>query len=306
VSELLRPGSGDGSRGQPILSVVVKPDSNYASVVIACPGPVEGLMREGPAGPRRRRDGAVLPLVQADGEYWHSNFKKGSAGYDALLVNPRKSECLSAIAEAAAAIDGVGQGGGQLHFAFAGHGAADGSLVLGDEELSAAELVDAIASTTHRTAPRRKLGIVLDCCHSGLALAEILTSREHRRTLLVVDGFAAALHDEYAFELDQLGHGALTFAMKNPGNAHVDPARLAKAVNEGDESYLRFALEAFVPNPVTYLTEGDQHSIDVINGHHVDVRGGGSIGLSEAPQLGALLGALEWARSAEHGSNREI
>ena len=56
----------------------------------------------------------------------------------------------------------------------------------------------------------------------------------------------------------------------------------------------------------TYLTEGDQHSIDVINGHRVNVRGGGSIGLSEAPQLGALLGALEWARSAEHGSNREI
>jgi hypothetical protein len=142
-----------------------------------------------------------------------------------------------------------------------------------------------------------------------MAAAEVMVSDAHTGrapAITVVDGFAAAMHDEFAWELNNLGHGALTFSMRYPGNDHVDMDALARAVNENHQSYLRFALQAFVPNPVTYLTEGDQHSIDAINGHRVEVKGGGSVELGSRASVEELLEGLEWARTAPLGTQKGL
>ncbi len=278
-----------------------------ASIVVACEGPGVGVVRDGPAGPRRSRTGANLAFVQADAHHWDQVQSEGTS-YHKLFVNPTKNEVLEAVADAIVACNASVEGGagGRLDFAFAGHGNQDGSLVLSDNHLAPQELVDAVVGAT-RSKRRQALGIVLDCCFSGRALAEIICSDEHATGLILVeDGFAAALHDEEAFEIDSLNHGALTFTMRYPGNRHVDQSRLARAVNENDDEYLRYALQGFVPNPVAYLTEGDQHSIDLTNGHYVEVKGGGHFDVLGRVPVRQVLDALEAARHADCGASVSI
>lgn len=81
-----------------------------------------------------------------------------------------------------------------------------------------------------------------------------------------------------------------------PGNAHVDQEQLAKAVEQRDEGYLQLALQRFVPNPVPYLTEGDQHSLDLINGHWLEIKGWGRVDVLGDVCLDELLYALEQVR----------
>jgi len=94
----------------------------------------------------------------------------------------------------------------------------------------------------------------------------------------------------------------LTFTLKNTGNAHVDHWKLGEAVHNNDEQYVRMALQGFVPNPVTYLTEGEQHSFNLINGHHLEVHGAGYFELPpfESFDSTQLIDALERARDAGH------
>jgi hypothetical protein len=282
---------------------------SYASISIACDGSAPGVIRSGPGGLRRLRTGAQLQNVVADAQYWHKIFKEDvdppGAGRHILLENPTKKDVLDALddvgsyLEESIRVGAPGWPGGELHFAFSGHGTDDGKLELADNELSATELVDSIVAPMSSAKYTRRIGVVFDSCYSGLTLAQLLLHPETGRHISLRDGFAAALHDEGAWELDHLGHGALTFTMKNAGNAHVDFSKLARAVQENDQKYLRLALQAFVPNPVTYLTEGDQHSIDLLNGHYVKVKGAGSIEVLGAVSLTQLLDALERARDAD-------
>lgn len=120
---------------------------------------------------------------------------------------------------------------------------------------------------------------------------------------LLIDGFAAAMHDEYAWESEYLRHGALTFSMAARSKAAEerpwsDYSRLARAVREGDEGFLRRALHAHVPNPVTYLSGGDQNSLDAISGHQIEVKGGGFIEIGNVSAQ-RVLDALARAREAE-------
>lgn len=283
------------------------PKPNYsfqASVVIACEGPDEGTLRTGPAGSRRSRDGAKLAHVVADAEYWAKQFRSGEsqANHVILLRNPTRAQVLASMAEAGSYLyqhkGESGWGGGQINLAFAGHGTEAGELVLADDSLSADEIAKTIVEHTwtgHE--PRLRLSVVLDCCFSGRTLAELILHPFHGLHYLLIDGFAAALHDELAWELEAWGHGALTFTMRNPGNVHVDPKRLARAVEENDEQYLRLALQAFVPNPVTYLTEGDQHSIDLISGHALQIKGCGTLDVLGQPTIDQLLRAIEELRT---------
>ena len=83
----------------------------------------------------------------------------------------------------------------------------------------------------------------------------------------------------------------------------VDPreeeVELARAVREGDEEYLRWALHRHTPNPVTYLTQGDQTGVEVMNGWHIEAKGGGSVDLLGDLTLYRVLDALERARIAD-------
>jgi hypothetical protein len=82
-----------------------------------------------------------------------------------------------------------------------------------------------------------------------------------------------------------------------PENAYVDRQRLALAVERGDEAYLRMALQGYVPNPVSYLTERDQHSIDLVNGRHLEVKGCGNIAVVRKVSLDQLLETMDQTRA---------
>jgi hypothetical protein len=282
-----------------------KPDYTFqASIVIACEGPLDGEIRTGPAGFRRSRDGAMLHHVLSDAQYWAEEFRNTDSlqHHVTLLENPTRADVVAAIAEAGDFLHHYkrdpGWNGGQINFAFAGHGVDGGELVLADAKLSPDEIAETIAECTWtREQTSLRLAVVLDSCFSGRTLAKLLLHRFHGTHYLLIDGFAAALHDELAWELEALSHGALTFTMRNRGNAHVDQNRLARAVQEQDEDYLRFALQAYVPNPVTYLTEGDQHSIDLINGHEMEIKGCGTVDVIGEVTLDQLLEKVEQTRA---------
>ena len=64
-------------------------------------------------------------------------------------------------------------------------------------------------------------------------------------------------------------------------------------MRDRDDAYVRLATQAFVPNPVTYLTEGDQTSFELVSGHRVVLKGAGEFELPArftGAQLVELLG----------------
>jgi len=299
------------------------PDYNYrCSVAVACAGSGTGTVRGGPAGRRRSRDGAQLAHVEADARYWHARLPEERASFwededrappefrDTLLIAPARQEVLDALYQASVAVEAFSAepdwGGGGVDFVFAGHGLPDGRLVVTDGAVSASEVIDAVLEPRQDSREKRRLALVLDCCHSGRTLAEVVVDKRQETDFLLIDGFAACMHDELSWELDLLGHGVLSCAMgaKPMG---TDPAidrmeeevKLARAVREGDEKYLRGALHRHTPNPVTYLTEGDQTSVEVMNGWHIEAKGGGTVDLLGDLTLARVLDALERARTAE-------
>jgi uncharacterized caspase-like protein len=79
--------------------------------------------------------------------------------------------------------------------------------------LSQSELIDAVLEPRHDRRAKRRLALVLDCCHSGRTLAEVVVDKRQKTDFLLIDGFAACMHDELSWELDLLGHGVLTSSM---------------------------------------------------------------------------------------------
>lgn len=291
-----------------------------AGVAIGCQGRGSGLVRTSPVGTRRSRDGAQLDHVLADAKHWYEAYHEEAEAWSEerrdgdnprfiLLENPTRAQVADAIAECGQFLhqfkDRPNWNGGSFFFSFAGHGTDEGDLELADDKLSPDEFIEFVAATVDPNPPRRRrLGLVFDSCFSGLTLARIMVHPLHGEQVSISDGFAAALHDELAWELASLGHGALTFTMRNRGNAHVDRNVLAKAVEQGNEAYLRLALQGFVPNPVTYLTEGDQHSLDLVNGHWLEIKGWGGVDVLGEVSLDEVLDALERVKSHPEPDHR--
>jgi hypothetical protein len=236
---------------------------------------------EGPVGRLRRRDSALLEFTVNDAVYWHDVFvgAGGPARSHELLTNPSISDVALALTKAIAAVDAVDPTDGQIDFVFTGHGSEDGGLVLRDGTLSAAQFAELFKHRSGRT--RLLVGVVLDCCYAGRWLAELLTDRGYGKALTVVDGFAACLPNQFAFELEALGHGVLTYTMK---------ARKATGAD------LRLA--ASVPS-VMDITGGEQTDLDVISGWTISVRSGNSVQLQAPMSLRSLLSAIDKARSAK-------
>ena len=72
--------------------------------------------------------------------------------------------------------------------------------------ISQRPLIDAVLEPRLDGRAKRRLALVLDCCHSGRALAEVVVDKRQKTDFLLIDGFAACMHDELSWELDLLGN----------------------------------------------------------------------------------------------------
>lgn len=242
---------------------------------------------DGPWGMVRSRDGSVLEAVSADAEFWNRHFASHSddQGFHILLIDPSRDEVLSsaAAADRYLAQKRGGHYAGEFHFAFSGHGTSDGELVLHDGVVSAVEIIDA-ATAGVEGASKRWIGMSLDCCHAARALAELLVYSRICERFSLRDAFAASLHDEFAYEWPDLRHGVYTYTMANPGGpipTDFPGGNIHDAAPLTDNTQERIEWQHLRSDPVAYLTNGEQHVLDVMNSHILSVRGAGEASLAD-------------------------
>jgi hypothetical protein len=189
--------------------------------------------------------------------------------------------------------------GGTLDFYYSGHGLSNGDLCLADGPLSPDELADSWArgNTGGQT---RHVRLVLDCCHAGMTLARLYLHSAHWKFFVLRDAWAASLPGQEAFELPKFGHGVLTYTMLRP-----DPLQMVEGLRDegreltaGDFREVRKTLR----ESTQYLTNGAQHALDMVNGHHVGVLGKSNAGIElldrdwSLDELAAALDALPLRR----------
>ncbi|MER6474596.1 hypothetical protein, partial [Streptomyces collinus] len=197
--------------------------------------------------------------------------------------------------------------GGSLNFIFAGHGTTRGDLVLADAKLSPDQLMSWLAERETQEGPSRKLQLVLDSCYSGMTLARLICCESNLTGVLLVDAFAAAMHDEKAWELTSLGHGALTYTMATAQSLNIGGnSDLALAIEIQDEEEIRKHLYRVAPNPVSYLTNADQHSLDLINGHSLEIKGLGTLDILRTTTPEEICEHLEQLRSAANLGSENV
>jgi len=251
----------------------------------------------------------MLQHCVADGKKW-LRLDLGSKPDDIkehLLVNPSEAELESAIQHAGQYVlsqkdRGHWKGGG-ISIWYSGHGEEQsGAWSLRDTALDAGRLLELLTPIGHQAGGSLGLELGMDSCHSGAFFAYLMEKKQ-QGPIVARDMYVSCLPDEVAWEMDTLGHGALAYTLFHPGNAHVDHNRLALAVRQGDEAYIRMATHSFVPNPVTYLTEGDQHSFELVSGHEVDVKGAGRFDLTDAFSAKELISKLATAGNAQPGED---
>jgi hypothetical protein len=280
-------------------------DCEVVHVAVACSGPQLGTIRGGPFGARRSRAGADLKFVFADLDFYVNQCRRASRSPEQVIsaFQPSVKEFRAAIASAmdvlATRSTRDGWNGGGISFAYAGHGAeTSGALVLADGEYTGQELADAVAGRFGDRHHRLGIELLLDSCYSGAFLIDFVSHAPPN--VVLRDCYLACLHDQCAWEMEELGHGAMTFTLKHPGNSNANPARLATAVRMKDNAAIAAALHAFVPNGVEWLTEGDQSMILVTSGHNVQVCGAGDFELPDVVTADRFKDALRRAAAAPY------
>ena len=265
----------------------------------------------GPVGVRRTREGADLRFTNADGAFYRDHLFQGATSANAddgyiHLINPSIADIEDGIKRIRDYLrdeqnheEGREIGVGIGYF---GHGeAGNGAWVLPSSNFTATDLTAMLSEyLPAKEFGHRSVDLFLDSCFSGAFLAEFLASQSQPNYsgVHVYDAFAATMPDEEAWEIDDLEHGAFTYTLKNQGNRHYSQDELAQAVKTNDIPALRRYLQGFVPNPVTFLTEGDQHSLDV-DKYRVRVMGGGETELPDrAFSADELIAALCACRTA--------
>jgi hypothetical protein len=120
------------------------------------------------------------------------------------------------------------------------------------------------------------------------------------------DALASSLHDEESYEYEELGHGLFTYVMKRSavdlaqhsdriidvltrngwrieGDRLVPPLKLpgtSPLLQPGLPLRERFGNTLVDLQALPYLSDGDQHALDVMNSHLITVRGRGDLDIA--------------------------
>jgi putative transposase len=142
---------------------------------------------------------------------------------------------------------------------------------------------------------RQRGGRSLNLEPNRLIRLDRLRDGRQKTDFLLIDGFAASMHDELAWELDGQGHGALTFGMAAKTELLSELLRGTALQNAGSIA----SVHERAAKAATLLTERDQTPVEVINGWHTEAHGGGHIDLDADLSVPVVLSALVRARAAE-------
>ncbi len=290
----------------PCVGTVDNSTRPVAALSVAAPGPAKTDARTGALGVKRSKAGASLRYAVADARHWAERF-----GIDntQVLENPSVTQFWTTVATIKRRLEAewnsAAAWGAEFAFFFSGHGTRRGEIVLRDGDVGITELVASLADAPPTAASARlKLGFALDCCYSGAALITTVMHLPSRVSLR--DALASSLHDEESYEYDELGHGLFTYVMKHRA---VDLAQHSDRIIdvltrngwtiEGDRLVPPITLPGTSPllqpglllqerfrntlvdlQALPYLSDGDQHALDVMNSHLITVRGRGDLDIA--------------------------
>ncbi len=286
------------------------PYSIGAILTVAAGGGHEAESADAIFGKMRSRAGAKLKYTTNDVRALRKHMPTYGAYADGKLINyelinPSIDKLRGTINKIASELSNSPCKEGRkkvFNIIYAGHGLPlNGEWELSDGTISGVELHEAICKGYGDNQNKLHVDLILDSCYSGGFLIDFLVSAQSNDTVCPFDCMASSLPDETSWEMDFLEHGAMSFHLTHAGNSYVDTTELAKAIDQKDMKVLVRALQGTVPNPVTLLTNGRQHSVLLISGHQFEVQGAGFVELAE--HFGTLThsgirNALESAKTA--------
>ncbi len=196
-----------------------------AYLTVSASGPEFSPMLEHGIPSSRPRMAADLRYTTADVDFLESHFR--TPNYDTAreefhrrLRNPTRDQFFRALRDIEAWFAGhradPDWDGGGLQLCFAGHGCdGDGALVLADGVITPSEFLTSLTNIANNVSRpgRLRLEAVLDSCHSGAFITEVLaTCFGQLGDLLIPHNlFASCMDDEFAWEEPGLGHGVFTY-----------------------------------------------------------------------------------------------
>ena len=240
---------------------------------LSCSGPDKSTTRTGPTGVIQRRDSADLKFTTGDVDWLHSHFmepRPDSATIEKRFrcVNPQKADFLRTIDEAIAHLAQYRSSpywdGGGLMLVYAGHGTEHtGAIVLPNALLEPEELARYLARRMPKSHRRLRVDLFFDSCFASAFVAHFLAHAWSKLEdfLFPCTLFAAALPDEYAWEMPKLGHGVLTHAYKTEieSPSLAQPRLLLNRWRKREPQRL-------IMGGVSYITNDAQHSLEYENG----------------------------------------
>jgi hypothetical protein len=261
-----------------------------ANLIIASKGPEQSEVTPTIFGEMRSRDGADLRYTTNDAIGMCANWREHQTLPDEAFIyleNPTKSNVEDSIKQINGVLSNYPQEKTGIDLFFAGHGLPrTGSLVLKDDTLCAEELIEIMSRPLDKSKGSRGLSFFLDSCYSGGFLIEIIIELlKDNHPVRLYDALVSSMYDEKSWELSFLEQGAFTFSFLNKGNAYVDRIEFARAVQNNDSRVIAKYIQGMVgsagADPVTFLTQGKQHSIDCLKGHYFTVSGYGSFSYTD-------------------------
>jgi len=268
-----------------------------AYISVSCSGPEKSSIIRSPVGIIRCRASANLKYTTADADFLYKHFSKPNADtcpndIHIRLVNPKRLDLFNAIEVTSKELNYFAEqtdwNGGCIHLIYAGHGRKNnGALVFRDNDLTSEDFLQCVASYTNICEQRRRIDVTLDSCFSGSFVTTLLADAFNNHSNNIFPGcfFSAALHDEYAWECPQYGHGIWTAAFSqqlNSPNLNTNRCWLIAQV------LWRRAIKAenkeLYNGGVAYMTKNNQHSFFYENGvFHMD--GADSFGLPNSEKI---------------------
>lgn len=231
----------------------------------------------------RPRMAADLRYTTADVDFIESHFSaphydSGMEEYHQRLRNPTYKDFDQAFKNVRAWLEKHSNhpdwDGGGFQLCFAGHGRQeDGALVLADSVITPGGFMEKLMNIARNISMpgRLRVSAVLDSCHSGAFVTELLYGclTKYNKLLVPFHVYASCMEDEFAWEESSLGHGLFTycFSVREPS-----PSSIAAEAIQPDNSFGPSLAVAGGELGCSILTAGKQNPVIYWNGTgHLEV-----------------------------------